>query len=213
MNQQLARRSTYLAGLGLSLILATSAIAESVNVARIETQQSVVAGLRSEIAANVGDTKSFITDYQAGRVSDDAAAIEALFSGIESDTRAVLTSIGLGSDLRDALDDMRAEIDTLIARNVREPESARRDERLAQLQDMKTVYQGQYDSVGELEQRLIRRLADLNTEKRAVLLDAQVDAVQKVVDSLEKLVANLERLESEIDAVATAVVQDPQVAQ
>tara|TARA_R110002074_G_scaffold283900_2_gene455532 strand:+ start:2851 stop:3489 length:639 start_codon:yes stop_codon:yes gene_type:complete len=197
----------------LLLTFADLAAAQSVNVERIQEQQGVVAGLRSEIAANVGDTKKLIEDFRAGRVSGDGAAIENLFSGIEADTRAVLGSIALDSELRDALDDMRAEIDTLIARNVREPESARRDARLARLQDLKGVYQTQYNSIGELETRLIRRLADLNTEKRAVLLDAGVNEVERVVASLETLVNNLERLEGEIDAVANSVVQDPLVAQ
>ena len=197
----------------LLLICADLAFAQSVNVERIKEQQGVVAGLRSEIAANVGDTKKLIEDFRAGHVSGDGAAIEDLFSGIEADSRAVLNSIALDSELRDALDDMRAEIDTLISRNVREPESARRDARLVRLQDLKGVYQAQYDSVGALEQRLIRRLAELNTEKRAVLLDAQVNEVERVVASLESLVSNLERLEGEIEAVANAVVQDPSIAQ
>lgn len=197
----------------LSLIFVNQVFAQNANMDRIQQQQGVVAGLRSEIAANVGDTKKLIDDFRSGRMSGDVAIIEDLFAGIEADTRAVLSSIGLTSELRDALDDMRAQIDTLISRNVQEPESARRDARLARFQDHKNTYQLQYDSVIALEDRLIRRLADLNTEKRAVLLDFAADEVERVVSSLETLVGNLERLEGEIEAVANAVVQDPLVAQ
>lgn len=190
-----------------------AATAQSVNVTRIQEQQQVVASLRSDIASNVGTTKTLIEDFKAGRATGDTEAIEQLFSAIEGDTRAILTSIAFESDLRDALDDMRAQIDTLIARNMREPESARRDTRLDRLQELKTTYQQQYDSVGDLEQRLIRRLADLNTEKQATLLDAQVNNLAGVIESLEVLVSNLERLESEVTAVATADTQDPTLAQ
>jgi hypothetical protein len=200
-------------GLGLTLIAGGAATAQNVNVTRIQEQQKIVADLRSDITSNVGATKSLIEDFKAGRTTGDADAIEQLFSAIEGDTRAILTSISFQSDLRDALDDMRAQIDTLIARNMREPETARRDARLDRLQEMKSVYQQQYDSVGELEQRLIRRLADLNTEKQATLLDAQVNNLAGVIESLQLLVSNLELLEGEVTAVASAQAEDPTVSQ
>jgi hypothetical protein len=199
--------------LAAMLVSPSTSSAQSENVKRIQNQQAVVSGLRAEIASNVGDTKKLIEDFQAGRASGDAAAIETLFASIEADTRSVLTSISLDSELRDALDDMRAQIDTLIARNMFEPETDRRDRRLDRLQELKTLYQQQYDSVGGLEQRLIRRLAELNGEKRAVLLDAGVKEVGRVVESLQSLVSSLERLEGEIAGVANAAVQDPVVSQ
>jgi hypothetical protein len=207
------RRLMLAIALGVSLIAGGAATAQSVNVTRIQEQQQIVADLRISITSNVGTTKNLIEDFKAGRTTGDSDSVEQLFSAIEGDTRAILASIAFESDLRDALDDMRAEIDTLIARNMREPETARRDARLDRLQEMKSVYQQQYDSVGDLEQRLIRRLADLNTEKQATLLDAQVNNLAGVIESLEQLVGNLERLETEVNSVATAQAEDPTLSQ
>lgn len=197
----------------LLVVSAGTAQAQSKHVKRIQQQQQVVSDLRSNIADSITETRDRISDLENGRTVGDIDAIDGLYSAIEADTRAVLTSISFQSDFRDALDDLRAQIESMIARNMREPESARRDARLMRLQELKTVYQQQYDSVSELEQRLIFRLADLNTEKRAAIADAEVDNLAGVIQSLQTLVDNLEKLELEVTAVATADTQDPMVSQ
>lgn len=187
--------------------------ADAARVARIQEEQQRVAALKLGVADRIAETRSLIENYMNGRVNDEEAMISGIYDAIEADTKSVLASISLNSDFRDALDEMRGEIDTLIGRNMREPQSARRDSRLQTLQELKIAYQQQYDAIGAMENRLTQQLVHLNEEKKQTMLDAGVNAVERVVSALSAVVGNLEALEGELGAVADAVYQDASFAQ
>ncbi|WP_273523267.1 hypothetical protein [Rhodosalinus sediminis] len=208
-----------LGGVLLGMLLVTGgshpALAQGIGdgLQRIEEQQRNVGKMRETLRGSVTAATELIKDLKEGRVDERFEAIEGIYDRIQADTRAVLDSIALNSDFRDAIDDMRAEIDTLIDRNMMEPESAARETRLQRLQSLREQYRQQYDAISELEGRLNRRLVKLTAEKREAMLDAGVDQVEQVVAALGDVVSNLESLDQELQVVEEATYGDPAVAQ
>lgn len=184
-----------------------------VGIERIQEQQETVESLRDSLRGNIAQTTSLIEAFQAGEVSDAFAAIESVFGGIERATLDVLASIDRNSEFQDAIDAMRAEIDTLIARNMMEPPSAARDARLARLQDQRRRYHLQYDEVLAMQRSLMDRLRVNDDVRRTLTLDTQVDQVEVIVSALERVVGDLSMLDEELGRISGAVYESPTVVQ
>jgi len=178
---------------------------------RILDQQAMITGLKSQLNGNVDRTKSLIEQFKNSEVANEENVLTALFDGIEADTRQMLASISLTSDFQDALDDMRAQIDTLIDRNERIPAGdARRDLRLGQLYELRETYIAQYETIQDMESSLTRRLGELSTERQQAMLDSQVDGVRAIVAALQGVVNNLTTLDNQLSAITSAVYEAPE---
>jgi len=190
----------------------TPALAQSNDKhSRILDQQAMIAGIKSQLSGNVDRTRSLIEQFKNSEVANEEDALTALFDGIEADTRQMLASISLTSDFQDALDDMRAQIDTLIDRNERIPAGdARRDQRLERLYELRETYVAQYETIQDMESSLTRRLGVLSSERQQAMLDSQVDGVEAIVAALQGVVNNLTALDNQLSAITSAVYEAPE---
>lgn len=205
--------------LALLLALAVGGISDpsqaqsTAGIERIQEQQQNVETLRDSLRGNIAQTTSLIEAFQSGQVSDAYIAIENVFGSIERATLDVLSSIDRNSEFQDAIDAMRAEIDTLIDRNMMEPPSAARDARLARLQDQRRRYHQQYDEVVAMQGSLMDRLRVNDEVRRTLTLDTQVDQVEVIVTALERVVGDLSMLDEELGRISGAVYESPSVVQ